>query len=56
MDEREKNGNVRNDLIDTLVCLRNEDKHKNAGTADFGKFKKDCCLVQYYMLFLFSNC
>lgn len=37
MDEREKNGKIRNDLIDTLVTLRNEDKHKPFSTSEVGK-------------------
>lgn len=28
MEEREKSGTVRNDLIDTLLLLRKEDAHK----------------------------
>lgn len=36
MDEREKAGTIRNDLIDTLVSLRNEDKNKIFSTSEVG--------------------
>lgn len=37
MDEREKSGVNRNDLIDTLIELRNEDKDKKFSTENIGK-------------------
>lgn len=37
MEERERTGEIRNDLIDTLVTLKNEDKDKIPGK---GKFRK----------------
>lgn len=37
MDSREKSGEIRNDLIDTLVVLRNEDKGKLASETELGK-------------------
>lgn len=37
IDERAKTGKVRNDLIDTLLALRNEDQGKPFSTTDIGK-------------------
>lgn len=36
MDEREKSGISRNDLVDTLVNLKNEDMSKDESATDIG--------------------
>lgn len=41
LNEREKSGNARQDLIDTLLILKNEDKYKTqSGASSVGQFKK----------------
>lgn len=45
MDEREKNGTHRNDLIDTLVTLRKEDKDKVYSPSNI-VFKGDVLVAQ----------
>lgn len=37
MDKRAKSGEVRHDLIDTLLVLREEDKDKPFSTTDVGR-------------------
>lgn len=39
MDSREKSGEIRNDLIDTLLELRKEDKGKAASSTELGKIE-----------------
>lgn len=36
ISEREKTGATRNDLIDTLIILKNEDKAKHSSVTDVG--------------------
>ncbi len=36
MDEREKSGAIRNDLIDALISLKNEDKSKHLSATNVG--------------------
>lgn len=38
MNEREKSGSVRNDLIDTLINLKNEDETKHLSATNVGNF------------------
>lgn len=40
LSEREKSGNSRQDLIDTLLLLKNEDKGKSQSQSNFGWLKK----------------
>lgn len=37
MGDREKSGSVRNDLIDTLISLKNEDKTEHLSATNVGK-------------------
>lgn len=46
MDEREKSGAQNNDLIDSLVVLRNEDKDKTFSTTNMG-------IVNIFIVFMF---
>lgn len=38
MDEREKSQSIRNDLIDTLISLRNEDKSEHSSATNVGNY------------------
>lgn len=37
MADRERNGVIKNDLIDTLIQLKNEDKDKVSSDTEMGK-------------------
>lgn len=47
MGEREKSGNVRNDLIDTLISLKNEDKSQHLSATNVG----NCSSLTYSFRF-----
>lgn len=41
MDQREKSGEKRNDLIDTLVALKKEDANKKIESGELGETFED---------------
>ena len=52
MDEREKNAIHRNDLIDTLIDLRKEDKHKEFSLTDAGIYNH---LKVHVWMYVYDN-